>query len=241
MKRFFTEQKLGSDIMLQGKEHHHLSQVLRMRPDDKIILVCGDEFDYHYDIISIKKECSNLKFISRAINTANPKIEFVVFMGMIKLDNMSLVVEKLNELGVSAIFPFTSANSNIPAKAINIEKLEYIAKQSCKQCGRSIALRVNPVLGWIEMLDKLKDFEMVIYADTQEKSRKISEVLNVTSKENKPIKIAVVIGPEGGFTLQEGQTISKLAIPVTLGSRILRAETAAITTSSIILSILDEM
>jgi len=236
MRRFYINQDLGFDVAMEGGEHNHLANVLRMKVGDMVVLFCGDEYDYTYEITYVTRDYTNLRFVSRAKNIANPAVNLVVFLGVIKLDNLSLVVEKLNELGVGELVPFVCANSNIPAKAINTEKLEIVAKQSCKQCGRSIPLKVHHTLRFNEMLDKMSKFDMAFYADRGEKFDRVyfSEVQNANH-------VAVIIGPEGGFTIDESSAVTQLARPVTLGSRTLRSETAAMAASTILLSMMGEM
>ena len=236
VKRFFVGQRLGVDITLDGVEHNHLANVMRMRVDDKIILCNGDAFDYKYQITDIRRDRATLAFVSKSKNKANPQTNLVVFQSIVKLDNLSLIVEKLNELGVSEFVPFVSQNSPISPRSVNVAKLQTIANQSCKQCGRSEPLRVHEIHSFEEILAELPDFDRVFYADRGEKSRQIhwQDLDNVKYT-------AVVIGPEGGFTLDENLSLSNAATPITLGRRTLRAETAAIACSSIVLHYLGEI
>jgi len=148
MKRFFIEMKLGGEIVLQDGEHHHLCNVLRMRVGDEIIIVCGDEFDYLYKIEKITKTTSTLRFISKKKNEQNPSVQTDVYLASIKPDALHTAVTGLNEIGVSDLYIFASEFS---LKTANIEKLNNIAKQSCKQCGRSIPLRVHGVIDFKEI------------------------------------------------------------------------------------------
>ncbi|MCL2587417.1 MAG: 16S rRNA (uracil(1498)-N(3))-methyltransferase [Firmicutes bacterium] len=234
MKRFFVQEQLGYDLVMDGMEHNHLANVLRCRVDEKIILVCGDLFDYNYVIEDINRDETTLRFVSKTKNKANPKTNLVVFQAIIKLDNLALIVEKLNELGVSEFVPFISANSNI--RHINTAKLQTIANQSCKQCGRSVPLKVHEVHSFDEMLEELGAFENAFYADRGEKSRAIGfNDLNGTAYN------AIVVGPEGGLGLDENLRLATEATPITLGKRTLRAETAAITAATIVLHYLGEV
>ncbi|MCL2756252.1 MAG: 16S rRNA (uracil(1498)-N(3))-methyltransferase [Firmicutes bacterium] len=236
MKRFFVSQILGNDFELTGSEHHHLAFVMRAKPGDKIILCNGDNCDYKYTIVKITRDEATLAFDSKSKNKQNPKNKLVVFIGLIKLDNLALIVEKLNELGASELVPFTSSNSNIAAKNVNIEKLNSIAKQSCKQCGRSIPLKVHEPITFKEMLNEITSFDNTFYADRGEKQDRITREKTQGSSYN-----ALVIGPEGGFTLEENLVITEVATPITLGSRTLRSETAAIAATTLILSKMGEI
>jgi len=142
VKRFFVEKSLGGGVELVGSEHHHLCNVLRMRTGDEVILVCGDEFDYKYLITSITKTNAQLRFVKKETNKHNPTSLFSIYLGAIKPDSLHVAVTGLNEVGVSDLYIFKSKHSNAN---VNIEKLNSIAKQSCKQCGRSIPLKVHEI------------------------------------------------------------------------------------------------
>ena len=227
---------MGTDIVLDGVEHHHLANVVRCRVDEKIILVNGDLFDYKYTIEDINRDETVLRFVSRSKNKANPQTKLVVFQALIKLDNLALIVEKLNELGVSEFVPFVSRNSNQPERSVNVSKLQTIANQSCKQCGRSVPMKIHEIYDFDEVLAEIPKFDRAFYADRGEKARGIElQDLQNTSYN------AIIIGPEGGLTLEESLAVADLATPVTLGKRTLRAETAAISASTITLHYLGEI
>jgi len=231
-RRFFvTSQALEKELVLSGAEHNHLANVLRLRAGDEVIIVCGDEFDYHYQITSIAKDKTVLRLAGKLQNTCNPKQRFTVYIGIIKHDNLALAIEKLNEVGVAEVVLFKSANcQNIPVK---LEKLQTIALQSCKQCGRSIPLKVSGVLNFDELLKDIPG--NVIFADEALRGAHMrGEAIS-----NRPA--GIIIGPEGGFTDAERETLRKTATAVPLGPRILRAETAAIVVSALILSKLGEI
>jgi 16S rRNA (uracil1498-N3)-methyltransferase len=220
-RRFYINiQGLSQDLVLSGSEHNHLANVLRLRIGDEVIIVCGDEVDYYYKISEIKKSQTKLTFIGKQQNTHNPKTKLTVYMGVIKHDNLALATEKLNEIGVTEVVLFKSANSqNIPVK---LEKLQAVAQQSCKQCGRSIPVKVGGVLTFEEVLKEIP--ENVIFADP------------TTSAARTPIPAkGIIIGPEGGFTDSEREKLRQKAMHVSLGPRILRAETAAIVGAALIL------
>lgn len=225
-RRFFVNnQGLAKDLVLVDAEHNHLANVLRLRTDDEVIVVCGDEFDYYYEITEIKKSQTKLTFAKKQPNIHNPKHKLTVYMGVIKHDNLALAVEKLNEIGATELVLFKSAYSqNLPVK---LDKLQTAAQQSCKQCGRSIPLEVSGVLTFDEFLKAIP--KNTVFADEKEKSLKINSA------------DAAIIGPEGGFTDAEREILRKIASPVSLGARILRAETAAIVGASLILSELGEI
>ena len=212
MKRFFVSTALGGDFVLVGQEHNHLANVARCQLSELVVCINGDLFDYTYRIEKISRSGTNLGFISKTKNSCNPTERSTVFQSVIKPDNMAWVVEKLNELGVIDFIPFTSRNSN---HNVNIEKLQLIANQSCKQCGRSVPIKVHPTLTFDEVVRNLLNYDSVYLADIN--GGKIKDVGK---------NPAIIVGPEGGLTDDEKEQLN--ITRVSLGPRILRAETAAI-------------
>ena len=241
-RRFYVQnQGLEKDLFLRDTEHNHLANVLRLRIGDKIIAMCGDEYDYTYEITRITKNETSLMLINKSPNMHNPQKQLTVYIGAIKHDNLALAIEKLNEIGVTEVVIFKSERSqNVPTK---IDKLQTTANQSCKQCGRSIPLKARGVLTFSDMLIALPK-ENVYYADESslgEKETLASLRANATQSLSEAQGCSIIIGPEGGFTDIERGKLRALATPISLGARILRAETAAIISATILLSIMGEI
>jgi len=255
-RRFYVQnQGLEKDLFLRDTEHNHLANVLRLRIGDKIIAMCGDEYDYTYEITRITKNETSLMLINKSPNMHNPQKQLTVYIGAIKHDNLALAIEKLNEIGVTEVVIFKSERSqDLPRHAaratpssrrgiISIDKLQTTANQSCKQCGRSIPLKARGVLTFSDMLIALPK-ENVYYADESslgEKETLASLRANATQSLSEAQGCSIIIGPEGGFTDIERGKLRALATPISLGARILRAETAAIISATILLSIMGEI
>ena len=145
LKRFIgrSENKYQDKIILNDSEHNHLSNVLRMKIGENIIVLLDDEYDYICEIVSISKKQTELKIIERVLNNNNPKVNVTVFQAILKGDNMSLVVQKLTELGVRKFVPITSKNITALGNKNMVEKLSIVSNQSIKQCKRSIAMQIS--------------------------------------------------------------------------------------------------
>ena len=236
LKRYFYIFEMSDLVTLEGREHHHLANVVRSKVGEHVILFNGDNYDYEYQITAITRDSATLRYAGRAKNKANPTAHVSVFLGLIKPDNLGLVVEKLNELGVGNLYLFTTERTNTNAKSVNVDKLQMIANQSCKQCGRSTPLLVKPIITFEKMLVGTKHFDQVFYADRGERRDKL--FLQTLDKDQ---NVAIIIGPEGGMSLEENLAITQNAEPITLGTRTLRSETAAIVASTIVLHKLGEI
>lgn len=234
MKTFFVNEVNSNKIQLTGDEHNHLKNVIRLTVGDKVKVVCGDDFNYFCEITEINKNNSVLTVEEKVLNTANPKTNLTCYMALIKNDNLSLIVQKLTELGCSTFVPFESRYTVNKDKGAKADKLSVITQQSLKQCGRSKPMTVLPTQKLLNLKDMLSKHDLIIFANETEKSLSLNEALN---KNNSAKNIAIIIGCEGGFEHTEiDYLINNGAVSVSLGSRILRAETAAIMLSSIILN-----
>lgn len=238
MKRFFVDKKLevNSIVKIDGIEHNHIKNVMRLNEGDSIILVCGDDYDYLANIIKFTKGDTTVEIIEKTLNEYNSRAKVSVFQALVKSDNMSLIVQKLTELGVKEFYPFESEFITSKDKNGKSSKLQEISNQSIKQCKRSIPMVVSNTLSFKQMLDKLKEYDVIVFANECEKN----DMLN-SSHISKDKSIAIIIGSEGGFSEKEIESLINIgADSISLGKRILRAETASISLTSVIMFLLGE-
>lgn len=238
MKTFYVNSVNGNNIELIGDEHNHIKNVMRLNCGDQVKVVCGDDFNYFCTIMQINKNSTILKVDSKELNKANPKVNLTCYMALIKNDNLNLVVQKLTELGCSTFVPFESRYTVNKDKGTKIEKLNLITQQSLKQCGRSKPMVIKPTKKLTDLVNDLNQHDLIIFANETEKSENLNDVLmqNMNAK-----NIAIIVGCEGGFEQTEiDLLINNNAKSVTLGSRILRAETASIMLTAIILNFFKE-
>ena len=236
MRRFLAEQINNDKVILEGVEHNHLKNVLRLKEGEEVLVVCGDEYDYTCVIEKISKGDSVLRVVDKALNTNNPKADITVFQALTKHDNMSLIVQKLTELGVKTFIPFESQFITSKDKYSKQEKLQVISNQSIKQCKRSIPMQVKETLSFNNVVKQLKEYDVVIFANETEKTKNLNEVKLTPNQ-----KVAIIIGSEGGFSdLECDKIIEAGAISVSLGKRILRAETASIALTGVVMYLMGE-
>lgn len=236
MRRFFTDKINKPETSLSGDEHKHLTEVLRARPGERIIICTGDGIDNVFEIKSIDKKSTVLSFVEEKINDTETRVELTVFFAMLKGDKSELVVTKLTELGVRRIVPFVSEFTVKTGE--KTERLARAALEACKQCGRSRVPEICDIIRFNEIPRLLGSYDKVVFAyeGAYAKGRRLRDV--ITGREN---KIALIIGPEGGFSEKEVKLMSDSGVPaVTLGKRILRAETASIAAAAVVLYICGE-
>ncbi len=170
--------------------------------------------------------------------------DIYLFQGLPKQDKMELIIQKAVELGAHAIVPLDSKNTVIKLddkRALKkIERWQAIAEAAAKQSKRSIIPDVMPIMKWKDAMEYVRDFDIKLIP--YENAKNIRHTMEELKKVQNHGRIAVFIGPEGGFSDGEIDDALKHGIePITLGKRILRTETAAITSMSMLMLTLESM
>jgi len=227
LHRFYINQQIGKEVRIEDKELlHQWQKVFRLKASDRVILFNGGDSEYEGFFKILAKNEAVIQ-IDKEREVKNPvNIELHIFQSIIKKDNFEFIVEKCTEIGVSAFHPIISERSE--KKSLNIERLNKIAKESAEQSGKT---KLPEIFAPESFGKAIKDFDgelFVLDFDGEILSKTIS------SKENK--KIGILIGPEGGWSENERIVFDEMGIKsFSLGEQILRAETAAIVSSALIL------
>lgn len=231
MKRFYLTETQFNSSTVDGEEFNHIKNVMRLKKCDRFIAFFGSEKDFEVEITDIKKDCLTIKVINELSNSSNPNIKIDLFQSLAKGDKLELITQKVTEIGVSTIYPLFVKNCDVKPNTTKTSRLDKIIINACKQCGRSILTKVNPIIEIDECLNILTSYDLVLFANETEEITRIYDVLN---KHKSATKIALIIGPEGGFTPEEIDKLKQVSTSVSFGKRILRTETASIYLSSII-------
>ena len=233
MPRFFvTADKIGEkEISITGSDAHHIARSLRMAEGDEVFVSDGCGRDYLCRLTRIRDgEC--IAEIERECGALSESpIRITLFMAYPKGDKMETVVQKAVELGAYSIVPFESSRCIKRPSGDKVEKitarLSRIAEEAAKQCGRSRIPTVEPIAAFSAVADRIKDFTRVLFCYENEKTVSIKEALSSLDGCGTPESLAVIVGSEGGFSEEEAERFSSAgAVSVSLGKRILRAETA---------------
>lgn len=241
MYQFFVEpcQIQGKKIVITGKDVNHIKNVLRMRPGEEISVSNGtDGKEYRCGIEELHEEeiICELRFIKEEGVELPSKI--YLFQGLPKADKMEFIIQKAVELGAYEIIPVAAKRSVVKLdekKAKNkVLRWQGIAEAAAKQSKRGIIPNVHDVMGFQDAVkySSLAEVKIIPYelSEGMEKTREIIEGLKPGED------VAVFIGPEGGFAEEEVAEAEKQGIiPVTLGKRILRTETAGMSVLSILM------
>lgn len=226
-------------IKITGSEVKHI-QVLRHNIGEEIIIN-----EYVCKILEMGRDNILLEKIAISPKIGEPNIKVTLYMAMLKGDKMDLVIQKCIELGVKNIVPFISKNVVVKldekSKQKKQEKFQKQADEACKQCGRSDKVEVKEILEFTDIFEKISKEKIVIFAYEKEENKTLKDILSTCDTFN--VKdISVIVGAEGGFTEGEADSLkyTENVECVSLGTRILRAETAAINLISIIMYELDK-
>ena len=219
---------------ISGDEFNYAVKVLRQKQGFSVIVNVGDGYDYLGVITEIKKDRLCVKVSEKVENPATPKNKITLYQGSCKLGKNDFIVQKAVELGVDKFVPFVSRNCAETKFAS--DRANKIALESAKQCGSAYLTEVENVISFDDMLKRFSTFDNVLFAYEYEKKNRIKDC-DLSGK-----NIALVVGAEGGFTEEEAQEAKdNRAQIVTLGKRILRAETASIVSCALLLDRLGEL
>ena len=219
MRRFFGN-LVNNEIIINGEEYLHLTKVLRQKEGDKIIACIDDENDYYCTILKQYKNYCKCNIDKIEKNKSNPKKNITLFQMLSKKEYFDTIVAKSIELGVSNLEFFTSQYSS--PMNIKKERLSNQVMTACKQCERSKLINANTPITFAQMLSKLKNYNLVLFA--YEKSNEKFNFESLKDVDN----IAIIIGAEGGFSENEKEEIAQKSVMLSLGTRILRCDTAVI-------------
>ena len=237
MSRFYVPQPRIVDevLTIEGDEVKHIRKVLRLRPGDEIVIFDSSSREYEGVILeesplSVLVRIQNVKLCQK-----ESPLEITLAQSLLKGEKMDYLVQKATELGIRNIVPFFSSRS-VPVLGISKglprhRRWERIAVEASKQCGRGAVPGIFPVKAYSKMLQAATpdSVRLVLWEGGGERLKKVLESSRSKSK------IFFIVGPEGGLSSDEvDQAKREGFIPVTLGKRILRSETAGVCLLSIL-------
>ncbi|KXS51279.1 MAG: 16S rRNA (uracil1498-N3)-methyltransferase [Marinobacter sp. T13-3] len=225
--RIYTDSPLatGTSCELDEKAAQHVGRVLRMQPGQALVLFNGDGSDYEASITSASKKHVEVEITAEVDTNTESSLEVVLGQTLSKGDRMDYAVQKAVEMGVSRIVPLSTERCDVKLKGDREDKRlrhwQQVAISAAEQCGRARVPEILPVMSLPEWLDYSEgcDLRLVLHHRTEQRLDTLA----------KPTSVALMIGPEGGLSAEEiAQAEGHGFLPVALGPRVLRTETAPV-------------
>jgi 16S rRNA (uracil1498-N3)-methyltransferase len=232
----------GERVRLSREQAHQVRQVLRLEPGDTVMVLddCGTEYEVTLTAVEQKEAVGRVVSTHPAVG--EPKVQLTLFQSLLVREKFEWVLQKATEIGVVQIVPVLTARGLVRMKQIEENKLDRwhrIVTEAAEQSHRGRIPRIEPVVSFADVFSRFVGFDRFLIAAPSE-TVSLREALR--GMERPEPALALLIGPEGGFSDEEvALARDQGAIAVSLGPRILRTETAAVVACALILYELGEM
>lgn len=240
MQNFFVYdwQVQGDTVTIEGTDVNHMVNVLRMKVGEEVSVHDDVNRKYLCRIAELQEDKVCLSILEQQTSDTELPCRIYLFQGLPKGDKMEWIIQKGVELGAYAIVPVATKRAVVKLDEKKAQKKvarwNSIAESAAKQSGRGMIPEVLPVMKFSEALQFAKELDLNLIP--YEKAERIADTKQRIEKIRPGQSIGIFIGPEGGFEEAEVEMAKEMqAIPVTLGRRILRTETAGMTMLSILM------
>ena len=244
---FVTPQQISGDkIRIEGGDVNHMKNVLRMKLHEKAEISDGESRTYLCEVEAYEEDAAVLHILEEMEADTEPASKLYLFQGLPKSDKMELIVQKSTELGAVAIAPVAMIRSVVRLEgkdaAKKTERWQKIAREAVKQCARVIAPEVRLPRKLSAMREELNALDVLIVPWEDARDGSVADCL-APFAQKEDVSVGILIGPEGGIAPEEAEWLTREANAklVTLGPRILRTETAAIASQTIVMALRGEM
>jgi 16S rRNA (uracil1498-N3)-methyltransferase len=239
--RFFVspESLRDGQVEFNFDQVHQISRVLRLHVGDEVAVLDNSGWIYDVKISEMTSGLVRGQVGRRHLAPGEPRTKLTLYPALLKSDKLELVLQKCTELGVSAFAPMVSDRCNIVGSASD-EKLgrwERIVAEAAEQCERGRLPRLNPITLFSAACERAGGLSFIACERGERESVRKEVATRVDGRGRRPFSTNLFVGPEGGFTDAEvAEAISRGIIPIGLGPRILRAETASIVGTTLLLA-----
>lgn len=237
MPKFFVEkgQIQENQIVLSKEDSKHIKTVLRAKIGESITICDGEGLDYVCEIDALEENVI-ARILEKTVCKAEPQTKITLYQGLPKSDKMELIIQKCVELGIDRIVAVSTERAIVKLdkkEDKKIERWQKIAESAAKQSGRGKIPEIGKkVLSFKEAIAEAKALDGALIPYEKEKENGLKSFVNTFTGQT----IGVFIGPEGGFSEEEiSFAMANNVLPITLGERILRTETAGMTAVAILL------
>ena len=243
--RFFVSESSidGREVRFSREQAHQLCHVLRLKPGDTVVVLDNTGTEYDVTLTAATGKEALGRITTERVAKGEPKVQITLFQSLLARDKFEWVIQKATEVGVARIVPVQTQRTIARARHIDAKKLtrwRRILTEAAEQSHRGRIPDLEEPTTWDATLARLVDFDCSLIAATSGDTASLKDTLDAGNKP--PSSVALLIGPEGGFTGDEMQQARDSgATPIGLGPRILRTETAAIITPALILFALGDL
>ncbi|NWJ97700.1 MAG: 16S rRNA (uracil(1498)-N(3))-methyltransferase [Chloroflexi bacterium] len=237
LHRFFVSASIFTPektFVLQGEFGHQLSRVLRLAPCATVVLLDGMGREYLAELTHFDRNGTVTgRVIEERLATNEPRTQVTLFQALLKGERFDYVLQKGTEIGVSAFVPVLTERVIGGSSPVKMERWRKIVREAAEQSRRGLLPSVVEPLPFGQALKLMPEESLKLMAWEEEKISSLRKVLRTTPP---PTSVSLLVGPEGGFSPAEAAEATLAGIQtISLGSRILRAETAGPTATALIL------
>jgi 16S rRNA (uracil1498-N3)-methyltransferase len=221
-------------LVVYGDEHHHLSRVARIKPEEKVWLFDEQGTNYLAKVEEIRKDVTRMSIL-QTLDKNKPKIEITLAQALLKSKKMDLIIQKSTELAVTNIIPVVTSRTIVKVEEKiqkKIERWKKIALEAVKQSQKSFLPSISSPITIEKLVERKGDERKLLLSENKGKYLRDILIESSSSELNTPkppSSVLILIGPEGGWTDEEEKFILNNGYEaVSLGEQTLRAETAAL-------------
>ena len=245
MSHFFVNSsQVGNDFLtIVGDDVNHMKNVLRMKEGEHFSAADENGMCYECAVEVLEKHEVTAKILEKKMGETELSSKIYLFQGLPKSDKMELIIQKAVELGAFQIIPVATKRAivKLDAKkeASKLKRWQAIAEGAAKQSGRMLIPQISEVKTYGDALQMAKELDVNVIP--YECARGMAGTREIFGSIQPGMSVGIFIGPEGGWEESEVEKAKEQGVaPVTLGKRILRTETAGLTTLSILMYLLEE-
>jgi 16S rRNA (uracil1498-N3)-methyltransferase len=243
MYRFFLSPKAFSGEEVRVTEialRHHLCDVLRLRPGDTVVFLDNTGWEYETALVTIEPGLATGKIRQRRLCAHEARTKITLYQAILKGERFEWALQKGTELGVGVFVPLLSERCIVQnATQLSRRKLqrwEKIIQSAAEQSRRGRLPPLQPLVLFAPACEQVQRSGSLALIPWEEDGMPIRQALEEAGRDHPPFSVALFIGPEGGFSPAEVQQARDYGIvPVSLGPRILRAETAGVAAAAVVL------
>lgn len=248
LHRFFVDpgQMEGSRVWLSPQQSHQAARVLRLRPGERVCILDGSGLEYLATLERVQTDGCLASITAQRLCPAEPRTHVCLGLGVLKGERMDWAIQKATEAGVGEVVPLDCARSVVrlePDRAsARVRRWQAIAQEAAEQCRRGRVPPIGAPAPLSAVLSRAVSYDLALLAFEGEAAPLADVVQAGRPPEAGAVqRVLLLIGPEGGFALEEVAAARVAgAIPVSLGPRILRAETAAAIATALVLHLLGD-